>query len=81
VDCEATTTKIFKQVCVIPFTRQCLQEFSRLPPAPLESAESIDMLRLLEHGKNVRLVETLTITHSVDTPADLQLVQTMMQAN
>ena len=79
VDFEATTTKVFKQVCVIPFTRSCLQEFSRLPPAPLERAESIDMLRLLEHGRSVRLVETTTTTHSVDTPADLQLVQAMMK--
>jgi len=79
VNFEATTAKIFKQVCVIPFTRSCLQVFSRLPPTPLERAESIDMLRLLEHGRSVRLVETLVATHSVDTPADLQLVETMMK--
>ncbi len=72
-------TKMFKQVCVIPFTRQCLQEFSALPATPLERAESIDMLRLIEHGRKVRLVETSVTTHSVDTPADLQLVQTLMQ--
>lgn len=76
---EATTTKVFKQVCVIPFMRRCLQEFSGLPPTPLERAESIDMLRLLENGRSVRLVETMTATHSVDTPADLQLVATMMK--
>ncbi|HEX6718747.1 MAG TPA: hypothetical protein VF088_16695, partial [Pyrinomonadaceae bacterium] len=70
---------IFKQVCVIAFTRQCLQEFSRLPSTPLERAESMDMLRLLEHGKCVRLVETQVATHSVDTPEDLELVQTMMK--
>lgn len=79
VNFEETTAKIFKQVCVIPFTRSCLRQFSRLPPAPLERAESIDMLRLLEHGRSVRLVETHVATHSVDTPADLQLVETMMK--
>jgi 3-deoxy-manno-octulosonate cytidylyltransferase (CMP-KDO synthetase) len=79
VNFEETTTKIFKQVCVIPFTRSCLQEFSRLPSTPLERAESIDMLRLLEHGRSVRLVETLVATHAVDTPADLQLVEAMMK--
>jgi 3-deoxy-manno-octulosonate cytidylyltransferase (CMP-KDO synthetase) len=76
---EQTTMKIFKQVCVIPFTRQCLEDFSRLPSTPLERAESIDMLRLLEHGRSVRLVETLVATHAVDTPADLQLVETLMK--
>jgi 3-deoxy-manno-octulosonate cytidylyltransferase (CMP-KDO synthetase) len=79
VDFEQTKLKIFKQVCVIAFTRGCLQEFSQLPPALLERAESIDMLRLLEHGRSVRLVETMTTTHAVDTPADLRLVQTMMK--
>jgi 3-deoxy-manno-octulosonate cytidylyltransferase (CMP-KDO synthetase) len=74
-----TTTKVFKQVCVIAFTRECLEEFSRLAATPLERAESIDMLRLLEHGRRVRLVETPVATHSVDTPADLQLVETMMK--
>jgi len=79
VNFENTTTKIFKQVCVIAFTRECLQDFSRLAPTPLERAESIDMLRLLEHGRTVRLAETEVTTHSVDTPTDLQLVEKMMQ--
>jgi 3-deoxy-manno-octulosonate cytidylyltransferase (CMP-KDO synthetase) len=78
VDIENSNAKVFKQVCVIPFRRDCLLEFGRLPPTPLEIAESIDMLRLLEHGKTVRLVETQVATHAVDTPADLGLVATLM---
>lgn len=81
VNLEESTARIFKQVCVIPFTRECLQEFAGLPPTPLERAESIDMLRLLEHGRSVRLVETLTATHAVDTPADLELVRTILAAD
>jgi 3-deoxy-manno-octulosonate cytidylyltransferase (CMP-KDO synthetase) len=79
VNFEATAAAVFKQVCVIPFTRAGLEEFCRLPPTALERAESIDMLRLLEHGRRVRIVETLVATHSVDTATDLELVQTMMQ--
>ena len=78
---EQATTRIFKQVCVIPFRHECLREFARLPPTPLEVAESIDMLRLLEHGKSVRLVETDVATHSVDTPGDLQLVEKLMKSD
>jgi len=70
--------EIFKQVCVIPFRRECLLEFARLTPTPLERSESIDMLRLLEHGRSVRLVETHVTTHAVDTPEDLHLVETLM---
>jgi len=78
VDFERSNPKVFKQVCVIAFRRECLLEFSRLRPTPLEIAESIDMLRLLEHGRSVRLVETQVPTHSVDTPADLERVETLM---
>ena len=72
---------VFKQVCVIPFRRDCLREFARLPPTPLERAESIDMLRVLEHGGRVRLVETDVDTHAVDTPADLRLVESLLESD
>jgi len=70
---------VFKQVCVIPFRRNFLSEFSRLAPTPLEKAESIDMLRALEHGRSVRLVETEEDTHAVDTVDDLILVEGLMK--
>ena len=70
---------VFKQVCVIPFTREFLRMYAALPPTPLEQAESIDMLRILEHGHRVRLVETRVSTHAVDTPADVILVDRLMK--
>jgi 3-deoxy-manno-octulosonate cytidylyltransferase (CMP-KDO synthetase) len=76
---RANDTAIFKQVCVIPFRRETLREFARLAPTPLERAESIDMLRLLEHGMSVRIVETDANTHAVDTPENLRLVETLMR--
>ena len=76
---EANAAPVFKQVCVIPFRAEFLREFARLPPTPLERAESIDMLRILEHGRRMRLVETTVETHAVDTPEDLRLVETLME--
>ena len=70
---------VFKQVCVIPFRRDFLRQFAQLSPTPLETAESIDMLRALEHGHRVRLVETDVATHAVDTPEDLLLVESLMK--
>ena len=69
----------FKQVCIIPFTADSLQEFIRLSPTPLEVAESIDMLRFIEHGRKVKMVETPYSTHAVDTPEDLELVEGLLQ--
>ena len=69
---------VYKQVCVIPFRREFLQRFSELAPTPLEQAESIDMLRALEHGFAVRLVKTDVATHAVDTLEDLRAVEELM---
>jgi 3-deoxy-manno-octulosonate cytidylyltransferase (CMP-KDO synthetase) len=68
----------FKQVCIIPFTAAALQEFSRLAPTPLEIAESVDMMRFIEHGRKVKMVETSFATHAVDTPADLTYVEGLL---
>ncbi|HEX8118099.1 MAG TPA: 3-deoxy-manno-octulosonate cytidylyltransferase [Pyrinomonadaceae bacterium] len=75
----AASPPVFKQVCVIPFRRDFLREFARLPQTPLERAESIDMLRAVEHGRPVRLVEIEEETHAVDTPEDLRLVEAMLK--
>jgi 3-deoxy-manno-octulosonate cytidylyltransferase (CMP-KDO synthetase) len=70
---------VFKQVCVIPFRRDFLATFARLESTPLEAAESIDMLRALEHGYSVRMARTAHATWSVDTPADLAKVAALME--
>ena len=68
----------FKQVCVIPFRRDFLLEYTRLAQTPLEIAESVDMMRVLEHGLDVRMVPTAYRSEAVDTPADLAKVEQLM---
>ena len=70
---------VFKQVCIIPFRCDLLMTYASLEPTSLEQAETIDMLRLLEHGYKVRLVETDYKTYAVDTPTDLELVESLMR--
>lgn len=77
---DVASLPVYKQVCVIPFRRDVLLEYATLPPTPLEQQESIDMLRILEHGGRVRLVETDVDTHAVDTPDDLAIVEARMAA-
>jgi len=68
----------YKQVCIIPFQRDFLLQFTELTPTPLEIIESIDMLRVLEHGLNVRMVPTRHQVFSVDTQRDLEKVSRVM---
>lgn len=74
-------TAAYKQVCIIPFRRDTLFEYTNLPPTPLEQLESIDMLRLLEHGLQVKMVPTEFNTQAVDTEADLQRVARLMESD
>ncbi len=71
-------TPVFKQVCIIPITADELHTYAALPPTPLERLESIDMLRLMEHGRRVRMVETDVDSHAVDTEADRVRVEAML---
>lgn len=68
-----------KQVCIIPFRRELLFQYTRLAPTPLEQLESVDMMRLLEHGFTVKMVPTEFNTQAVDTPTDLVRVEQLMQ--
>ena len=68
-----------KQICVIPFRRDFIIEYNELEPTPLEIAESIDMMRILEHGLNIRMVPTNYNTYAVDTLDDLKKVEKVMR--
>jgi len=68
-----------KQVCIIPFRRDFLIEFNEMEPTPLEKTESVDMLRVLEHGYRVKLVPTEYEVYSVDTETDRERVESLME--
>jgi 3-deoxy-manno-octulosonate cytidylyltransferase (CMP-KDO synthetase) len=67
-----------KQVCIIPFRRDFLLKFNELKPTPLEKIESVDMLRILEHGYKVKMISTRYEVYSVDTREDLIKVEELM---
>ncbi len=68
-----------KQVCVIPFRRDYLLEFNSTPEMPLEQIESIDMLRVIESGNQVRMVPTQYPSIGVDTLEHLRKVEKIMR--
>ena len=68
----------WKQVCIMPFWRENLSIFNQMDETPLEILESVDMMRLLENGYTVQLVESPYETYSVDTEADRQKVEQIM---
>ncbi len=75
----AENISMLKQVCIIPFRRDFLIKFNDLEQTPLEIAESVDMLRVLEHGFRVKMIRAGSETYSVDTGSDLKHVEKLMK--
>lgn len=76
---RGAVTQWGRQVGLIAFRKAFLLKLMSLPPTPLEQAESVDMLRAIEHGLPVRMVVTRHHTHPVDTPEDLTKVEAFMR--
>lgn len=71
---------MMKQVCIIPFQRDFLLEYTQLEPSPLEIMESVDMMRVIEHGYKVKMSPTKFKSFAVDTAEDLIKVENLMRA-
>lgn len=70
-----------KQLGVIAFRAEFLKIFSQLPPTPLEKIESVDMMRAVEHGYRVRVVETKHRMIGVDVPSDISRVERILASD
>ncbi len=77
----AGRVRMLKQVCIIPFRRDYLLKFNAMLETELERAESVDMMRILEHGEKVKMIMSQHDSFSVDTQADLDRVEGLMQGD
>ena len=60
------------------YRRAFLLKVAAWPQTPLELAEGLEQLRVLEHGHRIRTVETTADTVGVDTPEDLERVRQLV---
>ena len=67
--------RLFEQSGVMAYQKEFLHEYSKLPQTPLERAESIDMLRILEHGYRVRGIIVNNSPIEVDLPEHIIKVE------
>lgn len=70
---------VFRQTGIMAFRADFLPRFSALKPMALEQAESVDMLRALEHGIRIAGVVTLYKTLGVDRPSDVAIVESHLR--
>jgi 3-deoxy-manno-octulosonate cytidylyltransferase (CMP-KDO synthetase) len=77
---DGRTAAMWKHIGLYAYRRSFLLELSRLTPTPLERAEALEQLRVLEHGYRIRTVETTEDSIEVDTPPDLERVRQRLAA-
>jgi 3-deoxy-manno-octulosonate cytidylyltransferase (CMP-KDO synthetase) len=70
----------YKHVGLYVYRRDFLLRYPALPVGPLERAERLEQLRAVENGFRIRVVETDYESLGVDTPADLERVNSLIQA-
>ena len=76
--------RVFEHVGLYVYRRDFLLTLAGLAPTPMESVESLEQLRVLEHGYKLRVVETQSSDHeftgfSVDTPDDVIRAEQMLR--
>ena len=75
---EGHSKKTYKQVCIYAFTKDELDKFYQYGlkngKSPLEWTEDIEILRFVELGIRVKMVETFGTTQAVDVPEDVDKV-------
>ena len=69
---------IFRETGIRAFRADFLQIYSHLPETPFERVESVDMMRLLEHGYRIFGVATDYVTIGVDHPQDIEIVENIL---
>ncbi|MCE5199751.1 MAG: 3-deoxy-manno-octulosonate cytidylyltransferase [Armatimonadota bacterium] len=66
-----TGRSIYGHVGLYAYTKDFLLKFASMTPTPLEAAESLEQLRVLENGHRIKMVEISDRPLGVDTEEDL----------
>lgn len=67
---------VYNHIGLYAFRRDFLLEYTKLPQTPLEKTESLEQLRVLEHGFKIRVCLTEEKTLEINTPEEYEMAQT-----
>ena len=70
-EAERKGKPFYKHIGLYAYRADVLAAITRLPLSPLEQAESLEQLRWIENGYEIRVALTLQQTIGIDTPDDL----------
>lgn len=78
---KITGCPVYEHLGVYAFTKDFLLKLVKLPPTPLMEAESLEQLRILEHGYTMAVVITKYAPRgpSVNTPEDMVKISRILE--
>ena len=69
----------YKHIGVYAFRTLYLKKFAKYDQTPLEKAEMIEALRIVEHGEKIRMIEIFKEHVSIDTIDDLKMAESILK--
>lgn len=69
---------VYHHLGLYAFRADFLANYTQLEATPLEQCESLEQLRVLEHGYRIRVCQTETAIIEINTPEDLTTAQTLL---
>ncbi|MDP2681989.1 MAG: 3-deoxy-manno-octulosonate cytidylyltransferase [Deltaproteobacteria bacterium] len=71
----------YKHIGLYVYRKDFLLKFAKMKPTPLEEAEKLEQLRVLENGYKIKVVETEHDSIGVDTEEDMERVRKIVIKN
>tara|TARA_R110002049_G_scaffold112966_2_gene262914 strand:- start:3212 stop:4870 length:1659 start_codon:yes stop_codon:yes gene_type:complete len=72
---QLEVNNIMKQVCIYAFNKSQLQQFHDNKKTPLENHEDIEIVRCIEKGIRVKMMEVNKVSYAVDYPEDIKVIE------
>ena len=76
---ENTGVTVYKHIGIYAYRRDFLLQYARMEPTALEQTESLEQLRALENGYKIKVAKTNLESYSIDTPEDLEHINSIFQ--
>lgn len=80
-DFATQKTFVRKMLGIIAYRKNFLQKLTSLPVSPIEKAESIEQMRVLENGWRLSYVEVAPALPSINEPGELEKVLDSLSAD
>ncbi len=78
---NARKSPVYRHLGIYAYRRDFLEQYVSWAPTPLETTESLEQLRALEHGVRIRVVLTRHVAPGVDTPEQAELIGKLLSAS